>query len=371
MPNILLTIFFFLIHPLIVLGDQVPNNLGHGYEFENNGKARGHIFSKTYEKNNPEFPSLNVSKDLSEGIKRTLQYLKRSSSRKTFKSGNLTISGRQLIKAAEIIDAFAKTGIDKHLSSLGFFQIKGEDGKGNVHFTGYFTPLLEAREKADEVFKYPIYAMPKSRPIPTRQAIDSQNALAGKGLELAFTSNLLDNFFLSVQGSGILKFADGKQKSVGYAGSNGHPYRSVGKMLIKKGAISPEKISLRSIEKWFEAHPEQLAPILNKNPSYSFFKWRRNRITGATGLPLSPMHSVAVDKSYIPYGACLIAEVPLLDENGSYKCHQWRILFAHDTGGAIRGPGHLDLYHGQGREAGFRAGDLHHYGRVWLILPKE
>jgi membrane-bound lytic murein transglycosylase A len=83
------------------------------------------------------------------------------------------------------------------------------------------------------------------------------------------------------------------------------------------------------------------------------------------------MHSVAVDKKCIPYGAFLLAEVPILDENGVLAGKQFRILFAHDTGGAIRGPGHLDLYHGEGKKAGNMAGDLHHYGQVWLLLPKK
>ena len=114
-----------------------------------------------------------------------------------------------------------------------------------------------------------------------------------------------------------------------------------------------------------------MIPILNKNTSYTFFKWKKKSVTGAAGVPLTPMHSVAVDKSCIPYGACLIAEIPVLDEDGTLIKHKWQLLFAHDTGGAIRGPGHLDLYHGNGQTAGDRAGDLHHYGRVWLMLANK
>lgn len=257
------------------------------------------------------------------------------------------------------------------LAGLKFYQIKGEDGLGNVHFTGYFTPRLEARKKPDEKFRYPIYGLPSGKNLPSREKIDQAGALAGKRLEIAYTSSLLDNFFLSVQGSGILDYGDGKTEQIGFVGGNGHPYKSVGKMLVENGSIPAEKISLRSIRKWFAAHQEQLIPTLNRNPSYTFFKIRPTEITGAAGVPLAPMHSVAVDKSFIPYGACLLGEIPILDDHGRLAGHELRFLFAHDTGGAIRGPGHLDLYVGTGCEAGDRAGDLHHYGRLWLILPSD
>lgn len=113
-----------------------------------------------------------------------------------------------------------------------------------------------------------------------------------------------------------------------------------------------------------------MIPMLNKNPSYTYFKWKKKTIAGAAGVSLTPMHSVAVDRTCIPYGACLLAKMPVLDNKGNLIGHKWQIIFAQDTGGAIRGPGHLDLYHGSGKSAGDKAGDLHHYGRVWLMLAK-
>jgi len=353
-------------------GEAVPELLGHGYEFAGNGKISGKEFARMYEPGRPEFSSIAVTENFRAGIRLNSRLLKRIAAKNNFTVGNLQISGKQLRSVGEILEKLAAAGEIKSLEQLELYQIKGEDSRGNVHFTGYFTPRLEVREKADNVFRYPIYGLPKGAgKLPDREAIDQKGALAGQGLELAYSKSLLDNFFLSVQGSGVLDFGDGKVKQIGYAGSNKRQYKSLGKMLVSNGSIPAEKISLRAIRKWFDQHPQQLVPMLNKNPSYTFFTWRPQEITGAAGVPLAAMHSVAVDKSCIPYGACLLAEVPVLDSEGLLQEHQWRILFAHDTGGAIRGPGHLDLFFGQGCEAGDRAGDLHHYGRVWLLLPKN
>ncbi|MBU1105161.1 MAG: murein transglycosylase A [Candidatus Riflebacteria bacterium] len=370
MTKILLVAVQILLLAHLAWGQTAPTPLGHGYEFTNNGKVPGAEFPQMYVKSSPETGHLEGTKSLQEAAHSNSRYLSRIAAENIFAVGNLEISGEQLKKAAEIVGKFAGSGRTEVLKPLACFQINGEDGRGNVHFTGYFTPRLEAREKPDNTFRYPIYGMPKGRQTPARKGIDHQNALAGQGLELAYTSSLLDNFFLSVQGSGILDFGNGKTKQIGYAGANGHPYRSVGKMLVSNGSIPADKISLRTIREWFAANPEQLIPTLSNNPSYTFFKWRPNAITGAAGVPLVAMHSIAVDKSCIPYGACLLAEIPVLNANGVLTGHQWHILFAHDTGGAIRGPGHIDLYHGQGRAAGDKAGDLHHYGRLWLMLPK-
>lgn len=348
--------------------------LGHGYEFVGNGKIAGREFKRMYEKSVtavPEYSRIENTQDFSVALKNNARVLARLRADQVFKFGDLAISGKQLKKVGEVLNAVASGKKTWPTAGLDFYQIKGEDGRGNVHFTGYFTPRLEAREKADAEFRYPIYRMPKIRPLPTRQAIDHENALVGQGLEMAYTNSLLDNFFLSVQGSGVLDFGGGKTRQIGFAGANGHPYRSLGKMLVSKGFVPPEKISLRSIRAWFDQHPQQLVPMLNQNPSYTFFAPRPNQITGAAGVGLTALHSIAVDKACIPYGACLLAEIPVLNDNGELAGHQWRILFAQDTGGAIRGPGHVDLYFGQGCQAGDRAGDLHHYGRIWLILPQD
>ncbi len=367
----LLSIVLLMLMPLLPLSAQISQSkLGFGYEFTDNGKIDGPAFSDIYRKNVPERRSINVSPPLREAAKNNLIILKRLSDQQSFKFGQLSFSGKRLRKTCAILTKGLKDERMDLSDFFDFYQIRGEDGKGNVHFTGYFTPMLEARLQPDKEFKYPIYAMPSSNKLPTRQAIDHEKALDGQGLEMAYTRSLLDNYFLSVQGSGLLDFGNGDIRKIGYAGQNGHPYQSIGRILVSAGHIPAESISLRSIRAWFAANPEQMIPTLNKNRSYCFFKWREKSITGGAGVELTPMHSVAVDKKFIPYGACLLAEMPILNNAGKLQGHRRQILFAQDTGGAIRGPGHLDLYHGLGNQAGEKAGDLHHYGRIWLLLAK-
>lgn len=354
----------------VALGASGQGGLGSGYDFADNGKIVGEEFLQLYRQSMPKVGELTITSDLLLGVRNNQQLLNKIPETKLFSLGDLEISGKDLKNAGSKFCDLTKTGRIDLLQHFNCYQIKGEDGKGNVHFTGYFTPVLEVRKKPDSNFRYPIYAMPSRKPIPSRRAIDHENALAGQGLELAYSNNLLDNFFLSVQGSGVLDFGNGEQKYVGYAGQNGMAYKSIGKMLVNSGAISAEKISLRQIRQWFVNHPDAMVPTLNKNPSYTFFKWRKDKITGASGAAMSPLHSIAVDRTCIPFGACLLAEVPVLDKDGVLHGHKWQILFANDAGGAIRGPGHVDLYHGHGREAGDQAGDLHHYGRIWLLLAK-
>ena len=352
----------------IVFSQQ--HKLGYGYDFAQNGKISRSKFSQLYTKETPALTTIEITANSLKAAKLNIKVLKRISAKKQFKYGNLKVSGKKLKETGQLL--FKRLQKNKYnlLKDFELYQIKGEDNCGNIHFTGYFTPVLKVRKTPDKTFKYPIYAMPRLKKIPSRKAIDQHNALAGKNLELAYSNSLLENYFLQVQGSGILDFGNKQRKPIGYAGQNGHAYKSLGKMLVNSGAVSAEKISLKSIRAWFAKHPQKLQPMLNKNPSYTFFKFRKSEITGATGVSLTPMHSVAVDKKYIPYGACLLAEVPVLNSKGVLIAHKWRLLFAHDTGGAIRGPGHLDLYHGFGKEAGEKAGDLHHYGRIWLILAR-
>ncbi len=88
---------------------------------------------------------------------------------------------------------------------------------------------------------------------------------------------------------------------------------------------------------------------------------------GASAVPLVGRASVASDRSIIPPGTTLLAEVPLLDNNGKFNGqYELRLMVALDVGGAIKGQ-HFDIYQGIGPEAGHRAGWYNHYGRVWVL----
>jgi membrane-bound lytic murein transglycosylase A len=173
-----------------------------------------------------------------------------------------------------------------------------------------------------------------------------------------------------VQGSGVVEDEYGQQHLLSYGGGNGHAYRSLGKVLIEMGEYTAETISATAIKNWLAKHPDRQRELLSRNPSYTFFSPGLQQPVGAANVPLTPLHSVAVDPAYIPLGAVLLAQVPVLNPQGELTGHQFRLVLAQDKGAAIKTSGRIDLYQGIGDEARQRSDSLRHYGKIWLILPK-
>ncbi|NGN99737.1 murein transglycosylase A [Grimontia sp. S25] len=271
----------------------------------------------------------------------------------------------------------AESGEPTTLSDYGLSleQMGGGDGYGNVLFTGYFSPVIEMRHEPDALFRYPVYAMPQcDEKCPTREEIYN-GALDGLGLELGYSASLIDNFIMEVQGSGFIHFGDNDQlEYFAYGGKNGHPYVSIGKVLIERDEVPREKMSLKAIKDWVAQQDEPtVIELLNQNPSFVFFAPKAaHPVTGTAGIPLLSGASVAADREFLPMGTVLLAEVPQLNEEGNWNGqHVLKLLMALDTGGAVK-KNHLDLYHGMGEEAGIKAGHHKHFGRVWkLTKPIE
>lgn len=266
----------------------------------------------------------------------------------------------------------ANGGDPAHITQYGISlaQLGGADRMGNVLFTGYYSPVLEVRHRPDAKYKYPIYAMPRcGGRCPSRAEIH-QGALANRGLELGYSKSLIDNFLMDVQGSGFVHYGDDDRlQYLGYSGKNGHGYVSIGRVLIDRGEVPKEQMSMKAIKDWANAQPEEsVKELVEQNPSYVFFERRpTNDVVGAAGIPLLPMAAVAADKTLLPMGTPILAEVPLLDKAGNWTGkHQLRLLIALDVGGAVK-RGHLDLYHGMGEKAGVAAGHYKHFGRVWKL----
>jgi membrane-bound lytic murein transglycosylase A len=347
--------------------NQTP---GLGYEFENNGKNHeAPLFTASYKDTVITGIEISASAKLNDAIKGSERYL-RSKKRSHRLSDELKTNDIQIKKTiAAIKDWQVKGG---ELSEfVNMYQTDGEDGRGNVHFTGYYIPVLKVKKKKDDVFKYPLYRKPTSwkGKMPTREEINEDGVLKGKGLELCYSDNILDIYTMQVQGSGMVEYPDGSQKLLSYGGKNGYAYKSLGKYLVSQGHVPADKISLDAIRKWTAENPDSLTAVLNNNPSYVFFKETKNKPSGAASVPLVAKHSVAVDKSLIPLGSVMLGEVPVLNDEGELLRHEYRLLFAHDVGGAIK-KGHIDFYSGVGLPGERVANALHHYGRVWVLLTK-
>lgn len=263
--------------------------------------------------------------------------------------------------------------------------------------TGYYEPVLRGATTADEVHRTPLLARPpelieqpivgnplrrrfgtlvdgRLEPFFDRAAIDG-GALAGRGLEIAWVDDATDAFFLQIQGSGRVMLPDGAMLRVGYAGQNGQPYVPIGRVLIERGALTRDQMSMQAIRAWL-AGPglEKSGEVLRANPSYVFFRLVDNLTPeqgpiGALGVPLTPERSVAVDRAFIPLGTPMFVSVrdPMARRGAAAA---GRLVVAQDTGGAIRGPARTDYFWGWGNDAGERAGRMRDDADVFLLLPR-
>ena len=286
--------------------------------------------------------------------------------------GNLAIDEAKLLFTLDRLLDNAEAGLPP-LAGLDAHRLRGADQRGNVRFTGYYSPVVKVRRKATRKYRFPIYRKPDWKgKLPTRREIDGPRQFLKKEKELviAYAADPVAIYYMQLQGSGILQYAeDGSRQTLGYGGSNRHPYRSLDRFIVKQGKDFPLKsVAPAVIRRYLKRHPEMVDSLLFQNPSYVFFRERRGSIRGAGHVPLLDGMTIAVDTRYVPLGSVLLGAVPVLNEHGKVSGHDYRLLLAQDTGGAIRGPGHVDLYHGVGDDAQRAAGRLHHYGRLWLLL---
>lgn len=264
-------------------------------------------------------------------------------------------------------------------------------GDASGLFTGYYEPLLAASAAPDARFRYPLYRRPAELlvidlgqfsdefegrtitgrlaegtlvPYFDRAAIDD-GALAGKGLEIAWTDDPIAVFFLHIQGSGRLAMTDGRELRVGYDGQNGHGYYAIGRELVAMGELTREEVSLQSIRDWLKTHPDRADAVMETNPSYIFFRLLEGAgPIGGQGVALTPGRSLAIDHRIIAYGAPIWLDTVLPDGT------PWqRLMVAQDTGGAIRGPVRGDIFFGTGEEAEWLAGHMKSEGGYVVLLP--
>jgi membrane-bound lytic murein transglycosylase A len=237
-------------------------------------------------------------------------------------------------------------------------------------FTGYFEIELNGSRRRHGVYQTPIYRRPPdlaAGPSYTRAQIED-GALAGRGLELLWLDDPIDAFFLEIQGSGRVRLDDGTTIRVGYEGKNGQPYVAIGRLLVERGAVPRERLTMASLRDWMQRHPAEGAALRRENSSYVFFREiAGDGPIGSQGVALTAGRSLAVDPQFVPLGAplWLVAE-----ERYRQDEKLRRLVVAQDTGGAIRGPVRGDLFWGSGEEAGARAGAMNARGHYYLLLPK-
>lgn len=268
-------------------------------------------------------------------------------------------------------------------------------GEGTL--TGYFEPALRGSLTRSARFATPLLARPpelveadlgshvaelrgrriagvvrqgRLHPFHDRTAIIA-GALAGRGLELAWVDDPADAFFLQIQGSGRVLLEDGRMLRLGYAGWNGFPYVAIGRFLLEQGALTRESVSMQSIRAWMDAAgPAEAAALMARNPSYVFFRVLEAAPDagplGTQGVALTPMRSVAVDRTEIPLG--LPFWIAGRDPPGDAPLRL--LAIAQDTGGAIRGLARADLFTGWDEAAAARAGRMRDAAAMFVLVPR-
>jgi membrane-bound lytic murein transglycosylase A len=264
--------------------------------------------------------------------------------------------------------------------------------------TGYYEPELEGSRERNSRFNVPVYARPddlvaitddlkRARynnrltalrdsgtervPYYTRQEIE-EGALAGRGLELLYLEDPVDAFFLHVQGSGSVRLTDGGRVRLGYAGKNGHPYSSIGRVLVERGELSKDQASMQGIKAWVREDPERGRELLWENRSFIFFRellagQAEEGPVGAQGVTLTAGRSLAVDASFHALGLPVYVVAPELRPEGEPF---QRLMIAQDVGSAIKGMQRGDIFFGTGEDAGRVAGTTRHAVRFYVLLPK-
>jgi membrane-bound lytic murein transglycosylase A len=268
-------------------------------------------------------------------------------------------------------------------------------------FTGYYEPELSGNRKPVGRFKTPLYSRPndlisvdlgafrpamkgeriagrvdggKLVPYATRAEI-VERGLKGRSKVATYVDDPVGAFFLQIQGSGRVRFKDGKVVRVAYDGQNGHPYTAIGRMLVERGEIALEQLSMQSIRSWLGAHPAKANALMSENASFVFFKELpiadpKLGADGAQGVPLTPEVSLAVDLRFHALGAPMWVEANAPSEDNAPDMPFQRLVVAQDTGGAIRGPVRGDVYWGAGAKAESIAGRMAHKGKLYVLLPK-
>jgi len=261
-------------------------------------------------------------------------------------------------------------------------------------FTGYYEPELQGRWRPAGAFQVPIYSRPKDIvsvdlgdfrreldgthlagrlegeklvPYYSRAEINA-GALKGQELEIMWVSDPVEAFFLHIQGSGRVRFADGSYVRIGYAGRNGHRYTSIGRELVAMGAMRLNDVTAPAIRQWLNTYPARGAELMNRNESYVFFRVIEGEgPIGAQNIPLTPGRSLAVDRTFITLGTPIWLDTtdPTVKE-GLIQ----RMVIAQDTGSAIKGPVRGDVFWGFGEMAALRAGLMKQSGNYYLLLPR-
>jgi membrane-bound lytic murein transglycosylase A len=302
-------------------------------------------------------------------------------------------------KALDITDgAKARAFFEEHFLPLRISRLGEEAG----FVTGYYEPVIDGSQSQTDVYNVPVYRRPSNlfvrgfnqaavglpnkgqvfRKIGRRKLVPyydraeiEDGVIAGRGLEICWLKDQTDLLFAQIQGSARVRLQDGSTIRINYDAHNGYPYTPVGRILIDRGIIPKEQMSMQKIREWMDQNPDGAQELRRQNRSYVFFRVvslsDKDEPVGAQGVPLTPGRSIAVDRSLHVYGTPFFIEGELPIESEQSRTPFHRLMVAQDTGSAIMGPARADIYYGTGSDAGRVSGRFRHNMHFVMLVPKS
>ena len=331
---------------------------------------------------------------LLEAVNHSLSYLAKPSSRGFFPSSG--IAHDTVVQSLRAFDELLRSGkspaqMNAELRQrFDVYTTVGYDDRGGVLFTGYYTPIFDASLEETARMRWPLHRLPGNhvkdsitgetkglrRPdgsvdpsYPSRAELLASGAL--RGGELVWLVSPFEAYLVGVQGSAVLRLPGGEHYEVGYAGTNGHPYTSLGLQLVAAGKLRREELNLRNMLAYFQAHPEDYAALAAKNARYVFFEESTGGPHGCINEPVIAGRTIATDKAIFPRASLCFLNAKLPDPATGRQAQRTAFVLDQDAGGAIRAPGRCDVYMGIGDAAGDIAGRTLAEGRLYYLFLKD
>lgn len=321
--------------------------------------------------------------DLRAAIERSLHYLSKRSSQRFFPYGDVS-HDRAVESLRAFLDVLSQARDADEFNRIvrerfDVYISVGCDDRGTVLFTGYYTPIFDGRLTRGGGFDYPIYKLPRGfqkdgegnplgGPWRTRREIESGGLSDGDAL--VWLRDRFQTYVVTVQGSGQIRMADGRIFEIGYAGNNGHEYKSIGMELVEDGKIAKEELSLQAMLDYFHSHPQDIDTYCWRNDRYVFFQPAPGGPFGCLNEKVVPLCSIATDKEIFPRACLAMIDSALPDDSGRSAAYKG-FACDQDRGAAIRAAGRCDVFMGVGDAAGRRAGFTYNEGKLYYLFIKE
>jgi len=333
-------------------------------------------------------PSLLDDGDLAslrEAVRQSLAWLERQPPGRILAFGSRRLTGQEYATGLRrllgiLADDPAPEVLEERVHDE--FEVLSSVGRadGAVLLTGYHEPVVEVDDRPGPGFAAPVLGVPPGPGgqwrrccHPSRADIEAGRLGAG-ARPLAWARDPVDVFFMEVEGSGTLRFRDGREVRVGPGATNGRAYRSIGRLLIDEGWLTEETVSMGAIRAWLAAaSPADRARVLRHNESVVFFRRLDGSPVGHLGVPLTPARSIATDARLFPPAALAFVrtERPVRLPDGRIAWSPMsRFVLNQDTGGAIRGVGRVDVFWGRGPEADLAASEMKQLGELLFLVPR-